>query len=131
MEKPKVITICGSSRFCQEMAVLKWIMERDEGAIVVGLHLLPWWYTDAADHLGEVEGVADHFNTLHLRKIDISDEVFVTNIEGYIGTDTEREINYAKEKGIPIRWWTNDPLGSKVSKIIAEAKENCKKKYFA
>lgn len=31
--KPRLIVICGSSRFCQEMAVCGWFLERDEGAI--------------------------------------------------------------------------------------------------
>jgi hypothetical protein len=32
---------------------------------------------------------------LHLRKIDISDEIFVVNVNGYIGESTKREIEYA------------------------------------
>lgn len=44
----KVITICGSSRFVDVMAVCAWLLERDERAITLGLHLLPRWYTTKA-----------------------------------------------------------------------------------
>jgi len=38
--RPKIITLCGSSRFVDVMAVVGWLLERDEGAITMGLHLL-------------------------------------------------------------------------------------------
>ena len=37
-----------------------------------------------------------------VRKIDLADEVFVINKDGYIGESTKREIEYAKAKGKPI-----------------------------
>jgi hypothetical protein len=100
-DKPKIICMCGSSRFIQEMAVLGWTLEK-EGYIVVGLHLLPSWYMDVPDHGAEFEGCADHFNELHLRKIDLCDIVFIVNINGYIGHDTIREMRYAKRLDKPI-----------------------------
>jgi len=36
---------------------------------------------------------------LHKRKIDLSDEILVLNVGGYIGHSTRKEIMYAKEKG--------------------------------
>ncbi|GHO82998.1 hypothetical protein [Dictyobacter formicarum] len=42
--------------------------------------------------------------TLHLRKIDIADEILVLNVADYIGRSTGREITYARQRGIPIRW---------------------------
>ena len=36
---------------------------------------------------------------LHKRKIDMSDEILVINIGGYIGKSTQSEIEYAKSKG--------------------------------
>lgn len=41
---------------------------------------------------------------LHLRKIDLADEIFVLNVGGYIGESTSREIAYAKKMGKKIRW---------------------------
>ena len=118
--KPKIVTLCGSSRFCDVMAVCAWIIERDEKAIAMGLHLLPYWYTQVDSHLAEHEGVADAMDTLHLRKIDISDEIFVVNRDDYIGQSTAKEIAYAKEHNKTIRWYTHDSVGLLVEKIIQE-----------
>jgi len=43
-------------------------------------------------------------DTLHLRKIDLADEVFVVNKDGYIGDSTRHEIEYAQSKGKPVRY---------------------------
>ncbi len=114
----KTITISGSSRFCDIMAVCGWLLERDEEAIVLGLHLLPSWYTKAYHHAAEAEGVANHMDTLHLKKIDMSDEVFVVNFDGYIGESTRNEIKYAENLGKPIRWFEDDPIGDAVKSLI-------------
>lgn len=36
---------------------------------------------------------------VHLRKIDMSDAIFIINKDGYIGISTEQERKYAIEKG--------------------------------
>jgi len=41
---------------------------------------------------------------LHLRKIDLSDEVFIVNVDGYIGESTFNEIEYAIKQGKPIKY---------------------------
>ncbi len=92
MSKPKVVVICGSSRFVDIMAVCEWIIERDELAITMGLNLLPWWYDDIPDHLAEHERCAEQMDELHLRKIDLAGEIFVVDagVDGkpYIGENT-------------------------------------------
>ncbi len=105
MSKTKVVTMCGSSRFVTIMAVCAWLIERDEKAITMGLHLLPEWYCKdkIPDHLAEHEGVADEMDELHLRKIDISDEIFVVDPADYIGESTNKEIVYARKQGKGIR----------------------------
>ena len=123
-KNPKIITICGSSRFCQIMAVCRWLLEKDEGVITLGLHLLPDWYPiHVADHLAEAEDVADKLNELHLRKIDMSDEIFVVDYNGYIGKDTQREIEYTTAKGMPIRYYSKEELGLVVDGMIDKALE--------
>lgn len=124
MKKSKVIVLCGSSRFCQIMDVCAWLIERDEHAITMGLHLLPEWYsTDLPDsHLAEHEGVASAMDELHLRKIDLADEVFVVNYGNYIGESTKNKIEYAQSYGIPIRWFQHDDIGTKVKALIAAAR---------
>ena len=123
MNKPKVIVLCGSSKFCQIMTVCAWLLERDEGAITMGLHLLPEWYSPNLpdSHLAEHEGVADKITDLHMRKIDMADEIFVVNYKDYIGKHTKNQRAYAQEKGIPVRWFQNDDIGGKVKEILIAA----------
>jgi hypothetical protein len=60
----------------------------------------------AKDHGGEAleQEVADMLDELHLRKIDLADEVFILNVNGYIGESTSKEIEYAKKQGKPIKY---------------------------
>lgn len=118
-DKPKIVVLCGSSRFVDIMAVCAWFIERDENAITMSLHLLPQWYAkDIPDHLAEVEGVAEAMDNLHLRKIDLADEIFVVNFEHYLGESTTNEIRYTQKLGKKIRWYTHDQVGEKVNDII-------------
>ena len=41
---------------------------------------------------------------MHLRKIDMADEVFVINVGGYIGSSTRNEIKYAIDHGKEVRY---------------------------
>lgn len=120
MSKPKVVTLCGSSKFCDVMAVCGWLIEKKENAICMGLHLLPQWYSKKPipNHLAEHENVSEQMDKLHLKKIDLSNEVFVVNMDGYIGNSTSKEIEYATSQHIPIRYFSNDYIGKDVCKII-------------
>ncbi len=102
--RPKIVTLCGSTRFIAEMAVIAWTMEK-EGAIVLGLHLLPESYTQQRDHQAEFEGIKERMDALHLSKIEISDEILVVNIGGYIGESTKSEIQHARRLGKVIKYW--------------------------
>lgn len=103
------ITICGSSRFIQIMAAVGWWIERDEGLRVFNLHYLPEWACNVADHAAEHENVADHFDRLHLSKIDLSGSIFVVDWGGYIGESTRREIEYAVGNGTTVRYLSKEP----------------------
>lgn len=119
---PKIVVLCGSSRFIQIMAVCGWLIERDERAIAMGLHLLPTWYPDCPpDHLAEHEGVADAMDALHLRKIDLADEIFVIDVGGYIGSSTRNEIAHARRLGKPVRFLMSDPLLNTLAPLLAAA----------
>lgn len=119
--RPKHIVLCGSSRFIEVMAICGWHLERDERAIVSGLHLLPGWYTDVPHHIAEAEGVAESMDALHLQKIDEADEIFVVNVDHYVGKSTEREVRHAMDQHKPVRWYTDDPVGHRVADLIRAA----------
>ncbi len=85
---------------------MAWEFEK-QGAITLGLHLLPANYTTEkvhADHIAEWEGVAHQMDELHRRKIDLCDEVFVIDVDRYIGKSTAGEIEYATKLGKPIKY---------------------------
>ena len=98
-DKPKIICLCGSTRFTEEMLVKQWELTK-QGFIVLSWCALPEWYFTGEDkaHIGDQEGVKEIVDTVHLRKIDLADEVFVINKDNYIGESTSKEIAYAHSK---------------------------------
>lgn len=113
MEKPEIITICGSTRYADLMAVISWEFEK-LGKIVLRVNWLPEWYGQAMGYIGnshwaDQEGVKQTLDDLHFRKIDLSDRVYVCNYDGYIGESTTNEINYAKSVGKHIEYLEGEP----------------------
>ena len=104
-DKPKVICLCGSTRFTDVMLVYQWELTK-QGFIVLSWCALPIGYFEGEDqtHIGDQEGVKEIVDEVHLRKIDLADEVHILNINGYIGESTRNELNYAKAKGKKIRF---------------------------
>ena len=97
--KYKVITLCGSTRFKEQyMAVQKRLTL--EGNIVISVGMF--------GHSGDAEvwkpGVKEMLDDMHLRKIDLADEIFVINVGGYIGSSTRSEIEYARSQGKVIKY---------------------------
>ena len=104
----KVITLCGSTRFTREMLIKQWEFTK-AGNVVLSWCALPDDYNiDALNgdtsHIGDKEGVKELVDEVHKRKIDLSDEIFVLNINGYIGESTRSEINYASLMGKHINY---------------------------
>ena len=71
-----------------------------EGYIVISVGLF--------GHSGDDDvwkpGVKEMLDDMHLRKIDLADEVFVINVGGYIGESTRRKIAYAEQTGKTIKY---------------------------
>lgn len=100
MQKYNVITLCGSTRFKDEfMAVQKKLTL--EGNIVISLGV----FAHSGDIISNEEKIM--LGEMHKRKIDMSDEIFVINVDGYIGDSTRSEIEYAKLCGKKIRFMIN------------------------
>ncbi|MFJ3673724.1 hypothetical protein ACIPSE_45505 [Streptomyces sp. NPDC090106] len=102
-DRPTIVVLCGSTRFWDELTDAA-LYQTAAGRIVLspGCNLKqphPLWNSpDQADRLKQM------LDTLHLRKIDLADEVLVVNPGGYIGDSTAREIDYARSLGKPIRY---------------------------
>lgn len=99
--KPEIICLCGSTRFTNEMLIVKWHFEK-QAIIVLSWNVLPESYTETESHIAEQENVKEILDELHKRKIDLADKVWVINVGGYIGESTASEIEYAKACAKPI-----------------------------
>ena len=91
-DKMKIITLCGSTRFEKTFNELEKQLTLD-GNIVLSCGVF-----------GADEKYKEMLDTIHKYKIDISDEIFVINVDGYIGKSTLNEIVYAKSKNKVIRY---------------------------
>ena len=97
--KYKVVTLCGSTRFKDTfMEVQKRLTL--QGCIVISVGL----FGHAGDEEVWTEGTKEMLDDMHKRKIDMADEIFVINVDGYIGSSTRSEIEYARKTGKPVRY---------------------------
>lgn len=95
----KTICLCGSLRFKKEYAEqeLRFALE---GYLV----LLPTYMWVDAQRSDQFLQYKPLFDEIHFRKIDLADEIFVINKDGYIGESTRNEINYAMKLNKPITY---------------------------
>ena len=97
--KYKVVTLCGSTRFKDTfMEVQKRLTL--QGCIVISVGL----FGHAGDEEVWTEGTKEMLDDMHKRKIDMADEIFVINVDSYIGSSTRSEIEYARKTGKPVRY---------------------------
>ena len=89
MMKSRIITICGSLKF---EGIMKEISEKleFEGNCVLSV-IYP---TKSKDSYSSKE--IESLSKMHLQRIEMSDAIFIVNVDGYIGEATTYEMNYAK-----------------------------------
>lgn len=101
VDKYKVITLCGSTRFKDEfMKIQKDLTLQGNIVISVGL------FGHADREFGTVitDEVKIMLDDMHKRKIDMADEIFVINKDNYIGSSTKSEIEYAIKTGKKVNY---------------------------
>ena len=92
MSDIKVITICGSMKFSKEMIKISEQLELEQGyAVIQCVYNLEDKKHEGFD--GEL------LDKIHRKKIEISDAIYVVNVNGYVGNSTKNEIEYAKRLG--------------------------------
>jgi hypothetical protein len=99
---PLVVCLCGSTRYIDVHALVKWELEK-RGVIALMCSYLPGWYAEVAgfrgcSHFADQAGLRQRHDELHMRKIDLADAVVVINHQGYIGESTAAEIQHAKHR---------------------------------
>lgn len=87
----KIITICGSLKFKEEMLNVALDMELKGDCVITPIFPSENNKRELTDEQIKV------FNDMHKEKIKISDAILVVNVNGYIGDTTKSEIKYAKE----------------------------------
>ena len=98
----KVITICGSMKFIQEMMEISEKIEL-QGNVV----LLPIYNPSRPNKESfTIEEIA-MLDKMHRERIKISDAILVVNVNGYIGDSTKSEIEFAKSLNKEIIYYTD------------------------
>lgn len=86
----KVVSLCGSMKFADEMINIATDLEKKYG----------WCVLQCVYNVGNVnEQELDNIVQAHYKRIDISDAIYVVNIGGYIGNSVKNEIKYALDHG--------------------------------
>lgn len=104
-DRPTIVCLCGSTRFWRQFQRSS-LSETMAGRIVLSIGAATG--TDD-EHFGnlprqEYDRIKTMLDTLHLRKIDICDEVLILNVGDYVGESTMRELGYARAAGKGVRW---------------------------
>lgn len=97
----KIVTLCGSTRFKDEFLSMQKRLTL-EGNIVISVGL----FGHSGDEEVWLTSTKKMLDEMHLRKIDLADEILVINKGGYIGESTRSEIEYAEKNGKKVRYLT-------------------------
>lgn len=103
VERPKVVCISGSTKFVDALRQAN-LEETLKGHIVLSVGVIIHSDENLLASGAITEEDKDRLDELHLRKIDMSDELLVLNVNGYIGDSTRAEIVYARRMNVPIRY---------------------------
>lgn len=98
VNKYNVITLCGSVKFKDDFIKVKEKLTLD-GNIV----FMPNFFNNVKKEEISLE-IKKMLDEMHKQKIDMSDEIYVINLGGYIGESTKNEIEYAKMKEKKIKY---------------------------
>ena len=98
-KKAKIITICGSMKFKDE--IMRVAIQMELAGNVILTPILPINDDEAVCTKEEVIVLGE----MHKEKINLSDAILVVNVNGYIGNSTKSEIEYAKAQNKEILYF--------------------------
>lgn len=88
----KIITMCGSMKFAEQMKQIAWKLETEQG-----FNVLQCVYNERNEPV--TEDMLKRLASAHKNKIDLCNAVYIVDIDDYIGASVQQEILYAKENG--------------------------------
>ena len=98
----KIITVCGSMKFFREMMEISERVEL-QGNVV----LMPIYNPSRPNKDAFTSEEVLILNKMHREKIKLSDAILVVNVNGYIGSSTKNEIEYAKSLNKEVIYYTD------------------------
>lgn len=98
MTRPAVVCLCGSTRFREAFRAAARA-EALAGKVVLTVHV--FGHLEGLDMTGPEKQALD---ALHRHQIDMADEVLVLNVGGYVGAGLLLELEYARNRGKPLRF---------------------------
>ena len=107
----KVVTLCGSTRFKAQFE------EANDYLTKQGYAVFSVGFFEKSEGKQITDEEAQLFGELHFKKIDMSDEIFVIDANGYIGESTKREIEYATIHNKKIRYYSDEIEMGSTSKL--------------
>ena len=96
---PTIVCLCGSTRFSEAFRKAN-LCETLAGKIVLSIGC----DFKSDQGLGLTDADKEKLDILHLRKIDLADEVLILNVNGYIGKSTRKELDYALTNNKCVRY---------------------------
>lgn len=102
----KIITLCGSIKFQKEMMIVAEKMALEGDCILTPVY-------PTIENLKRSEEQLQKLKEEHFKRIELSDAILVINVNNYIGNSTSLEIQYAKELGKEIIYYT-DLIANKI-----------------
>ena len=96
----KVVTLCGSLKFKNEMMIVAEKMSLEGYCVLTPIYL-------SSDGLGLTKNQISSLKEEHLKKVELSNSILVVNVNNYIGENTKLEIEYAKKLGKKIMYYTD------------------------
>ena len=96
----RVITICGSLKFQDEIMKVAKKMALDGNCILTPTYL-------ELENIQITEEQLTKLKEAHFKRIELSDAILVVNINNYIGNSTSLEIEYAKKLKKEIIYYTD------------------------
>jgi hypothetical protein len=100
----KVITLCGSTKFKEQFEKAN-AYHTLQGNIVISLG-----FFEQSEGIKITQEQAELLEEIHYKKINMSDEIFVIDVNGYMGESTKKEIEYAKQQGKLVSYYSESDI---------------------
>lgn len=92
----KVVTLCGSMKFQGEMMQIAEKLALDGDCVLTPVYIV-------TKHLEITDEEIKRLKIEQFKRIELSDEILIVNIDGYVGESTLAEIEYARRLGKEVK----------------------------